>query len=130
MAWTYDAALATDKDRVRFLCGDTDGADPQAHDEEIAFALSSEGGLYGAAAAVCEHLAARYARQAAKSAGEFQIALNQKHQQFLSTARQLRSRAASHAVPTAGGLSVSAKQALDANPDRTAPSFWRGMHEN
>ena len=129
MAWNYDTSLTTDKDKVRFLSGDSDSADPQVSDEEVAFALSSEGNTHAAAAAVCEHLAARYARQAQKTAGDFQIALNQKHEQYLGTARQLRNRSASHAMPLAGGLSATVKERLEAHSDRVPPMFRRGMQE-
>ena len=49
MDWTYSEDPASNaKDKVRFLIGDTDPADPQLKDAEILFLISSESNELGA----------------------------------------------------------------------------------
>lgn len=62
MAATYEPnpAAATDRDRVRFLIGDTDTSDAQIEDEEIEWLLTEEENVYLAAARALSGLHARW----------------------------------------------------------------------
>jgi hypothetical protein len=124
MVWTYsqNPALSA-KDAVRFHSGDTDSADPLVSDEEIAFALGEESTAVLAAAAICEALAARFARQVDKSVGDLRLSLNQKAQAFAAKAEALRERAATAVEPYAGGLSQSEREASRADSDLIQPAF-------
>src|SRR5688572_26402547 len=65
MAWTYNTGLATGKDTIRLLIGDTISTIPLLSDEEIAAVLTSEEeGVYPAAAVLCRSLSARFGREA------------------------------------------------------------------
>lgn len=60
MTWTYDAVSASDRDRVRLLCTDTDSANPIFTDEEIAVFLDLEDdSLRRAAALAMETIASQ-----------------------------------------------------------------------
>lgn len=71
MAASYDSALPTNRDHVRFLIGDTDTSAPKLQDEEIDAVIEAETATGAAlkyyAAARC--LSVLYARWAGKGAG-------------------------------------------------------------
>lgn len=128
MAWTYNPALSTAKDRVRLLIGDTDQADGLLSDEEISFLLSSNGGdenLAGAEA--CEALAAKFARQVDTKNGALSVAASQRYRAYAQRASILRERTTMFAEVFAGGLSRSGKASLDDDADLVQPRFSRGM---
>jgi hypothetical protein len=108
---------------VRWLSGDTVADDPLVTDEEIAYALADEGAPTPAAALVCEALAARFARQVDKSVGDLRLSLSQKAQAFAAKAERLREHAAHGAIPFAGGLSESERDAARRDSDLVQPSF-------
>jgi hypothetical protein len=62
MAWTYSAALATARDRVRHAVGDIDSANQLRADETID-ALLALYGEPGATAALADGLASQYAQE-------------------------------------------------------------------
>jgi hypothetical protein len=64
MTWTYNPALTTDKDKVRFLVSDVDSAKPLLQDEEILGILEMEGAARRAAATCAESLAAHFGQLA------------------------------------------------------------------
>jgi len=135
--WTYTGdPTASSKDAVRVLCGDIDDTDPQVTDEEIAFWLAEEGNSYSAAAAVCEHLAARWAREASRSISvgggtSTSINLSDRARAYETKAAKLRLRAATSAgMVYAGGISIADKEDNEANTDRVQPSFRHGMFDN
>lgn len=129
MAWTYAADMTQGRDRVRLLTGDTDSGDPQLADEEIAAFLPLTGALaqvndWFAAAACCDTLAARYARQVDVSIGLTRTALSARLGAYRQKAADLRQRAllVGGATPYAGGISVADEQAAVTDPDRVAPA--------
>ena len=83
MATTYDATLATDKDWVRFLCGDRDVSSVQVgdrvisrarlQDEEIIALLDEEANRYFAAARACEVIYARTQGMLEKQVGDLKL---------------------------------------------------------
>ena len=119
-----------ESDKVRFYLGDTDSTDPLLQDEEILFALSEYGGPRLAAAACCDSLAAKNARLADLAEGQLRISYSQRYKQFLEMAAVLRSRAAVLAVPSAGGISISDKEAAEGDTDRVSPSFTVDILDN
>ena len=59
----YDETLPTDRDKVRFLIGDTDNDTLMLSDTEVEFALSENSdNLYAAGSSLCKSIAARFAR--------------------------------------------------------------------
>lgn len=93
MTWTYSGnPSSATKDKVRFLCGDTDPSNQQITDEEIAFLLSEwNGDAYVSAAFACEAIAGRYQSKAdmSRSVGDLSIST-----QFSASAKGFMDRAA------------------------------------
>lgn len=131
MTWTYNSDVTTDRDQVRLLIGDTIAADPQLDDGEIAFLLTSAGSVRGAAIGAARVLMAKYARLCDKWVGDLKILASQKQLHYKRLIDELTaSNVAAHGVPSAGGISVSQKQAYEADEDRVAPAIRRGMDDN
>lgn len=115
MSWTYSGEPNTsDKDKVRFLIGDTDPDYPLVQDEEIQFALDSESNIYAAAAKCCEAIAARFSREVDRKMGSISIQASQKVEAYRRLARQLREKAKIAQLPFSGTI-------------ETKPTFAKGM---
>lgn len=97
MTFSYDASqLATSTlYQVRSLIGDTKSANELVQDEEINFALSERGGIYGAAAQICRALAARFAREVDTVDRDLRTTYSQRSSAFLRMATDYEKRAAS-----------------------------------
>ena len=137
MTWTYNpTSLSTSAlFRVRFLCGDTDTTDQQVQDEEITFALAKENNVEDLAAAlVCEHLAAKFSREASKTIGSLSVSAGERAKAYAERASALRvGLQTGGAVPSTtfcGGLSISGKQTLDQDADAVQPNFTVGLDDN
>lgn len=128
MTWTYGAdPLNSTLDQVRLLIGDTDTSDQQLQDSEIQFEMTQASVPYYAAANCADRLAAKYARQVQRQFGRtgFRAFYNQKIGQYEQLAAALRRRAASGALPYAGGISRSDKATDETNTDAVQPFFSR-----
>lgn len=128
MSWTYDSALSTPKDKVRFLIQDINTARQLFQDEEIDWVVSTEADEYTAAAMLAETLVAKAGSVKFKKISEFSIQYDPMFYRGLSTT--LRARGAGHQVPYAGGLSVAEKAASRADRDLVQTSVARNMEEN
>ena len=129
MTWSYSGDPSnSNTDAVRFLIGDTDSADQQMSDEEIGWLVSEAGSTYAAAVLACDGLAAKYARQTDKSAGEMSVKSSQRVEHYTKLAKRLRQRAVTRAIPFAGGISKTSKEAYEEDDDRVKPAFERDMH--
>jgi hypothetical protein len=133
MTWTYESALATPKDQIRFYVADTDPVDPLVQDEEIAFVLTDQPDRYRAAAIVARQIAMQFARQATIDiATEVRISLSDRAKQYFEMAKDMEHQAN---VGAGGGLGVfvggidkSQKQAAESSADRVRPAFTRETH--
>jgi hypothetical protein len=95
MTFTYSGdPAASDKDEVRFLCGDTDSTRPLLSDQEIAFVIGKWAPLYGSntlnAAVCCEIIAAHYAREVSVSADGVSVGVSELQSKFEAAAVSLR----------------------------------------
>lgn len=97
MAWTYGEDPAGDPiDAVRFLAGDTQPTDQLVQDEEVEFALATNGdNVYFAAADVCEGLASRFARSVSLSVEGLSAQFSDRSRRFSERAVELRKMARS-----------------------------------
>jgi len=133
MAWSYepDKLNESPKDQVRFLVGDVSESEPLVQDEEIHFALKQEGNVYGAAALICESLAAMFSRKVDRQTGDVRSALSQRAKAYAERAKELRAKASagklSLAMPLAGGVFVVDKQRACWDSRTVKPAFSRGM---
>jgi len=137
---TYTAG-ATARDDVRLLISDTNpeaGIDERLEDEDVDRLLflrtgesdppSRRNAFMNAAADAADALAAKFARKL--DIGADKVNFPTRAEELRATARGLRARAASGAVPYAGGISVSDKAARAADSDRPPSAFSRGMLDN
>lgn len=135
MTYSYTVPGATEKDTLRFLIQDTDPFDAeewQVTDEEIQYSYDTWFPLYHSmyyvAAAICETIAARYAREASYSADGVSISLGPVGDQYRALAASLREQDKATkigATVDAGGINPN--EPLEPN---TKPfSFGKGIHD-
>jgi len=133
MTWTYNVTqLDTDETyQVRLLCGDTDTNDQLIQDEEIDWLITQHGGVYFAAAAACEAIAAEFSKDADQKTGKIATWLTKRVDKYLEMAARLRKVAArTGGRGYAGGISIDDKATQADDPDRVVPSFKVGMMSN
>ena len=133
MAFTY-VAPNSDRDKVRFLIGDTVSAEAHFQDEEITYLVTTWGNVFDAAIAAAEILAGRYAHRSnySRSVGDLSIS-----EQFGSSATEFRSLAVSLraqrdrlAPPTPVINSQSIKNTADKLVSTYNSDFYTGLHDN
>lgn len=93
MAFTYNAEITVDRDKVRLEIGDTQAARALFSDAELDYFLTDEGGILGASARACEVLAQRFARDYSFAADGFSNQKGNVSSAYADQARRLRSRA-------------------------------------
>lgn len=132
MAFTYTPDFTLPRDQLRFAIGDTDAADPQLQDAEVAHVLSLEGGnVRRASLRAVDGLIAKWARRVSFSSGDYSESDVRARVENLTQLRQnILDQGAVGAVPTAGGISRSEKAALEADPDRPWPYTRLGQHDH
>lgn len=131
MAFTYSAALTTNKDRVRFLLQDTTNTTARPNlldDDEITWVLTVEMNIYMAAALCADALASRFRGQSQKIVGNLSITYSSV--MWSDIAKKLRARGSMHMVPTAGGITITDRDAIWENTDLLRPSFFSRLHED
>jgi hypothetical protein len=133
MAFTY-VAPTSDRDKVRFLIGDTVSAEAHFQDEEITYLVTTWGNVYDAAITAAEILAGRYAHRSnySRSVGDLSIS-----EQYGSSAAEFRSLAASLrtqrdrlAPPTPVINPQSIKNTGDKLVSTYNSDFYTGLHDN
>ncbi len=131
MTWTYSSSLATDKDRVRFLIGDTDTNDQLIQDEEITWLLAEHPSVRSAAAEACEAIARKFARQVDVSVDDVRVSASQRAERYQNLAAALRAQDARTGkaipLPSAPGLSQATKGDREADEDLVQPFFRRNL---
>ncbi len=133
MSWSYSKdPSANNKDHVRFLIGDTDSESEQLSDAEVNHTLTESGSSVYPAAILCvDSLLAKYTRLVDKSIGDLKISFSQRVEHYKALRATLRNRLGIRAAaPYAGGISISDKNSVELDTDRTKPAFARGMHDN
>ena len=128
MTWTYAGdPSATDRDRIRFLVGDTVATDPQLTDEEIAAVLDEEGGVLPAAIALVEALLAKFARLTNQSHDGTSYSYSQRQGQYEALLAKLRRKQGQQLIgPVATGISRARKLQVEQDTDRIPPPATRG----
>lgn len=133
MTWTYTGdPSVSNRDKVRFLIGDTDTNDQLVNDEEIAWALSEGGSIYQAAHDLCTVIASKFARLAtSKSVGDLSLSYSDRAETYHRLAERMLHLADRRDVPTPW---ASPKNMVTAD-DRIelgeqGHEFHTGLHDN
>ena len=95
----------------------------------IGWFVDTEPSLYYAAAAVAESCAATFGGKGALKVGDLAVDY-QSGSFYRNLAKQLRTRGALGAVPIAGGITQSDKDAELADSNRIMSAFTIGMHDD
>lgn len=133
MTWTYVPAgnpEAVDRDKVRFLIGDTCTEEQLVLDEEIDYALSEYSELKLAAAVVLRALAAKCTREVSFRVGDVsKSGVENKAKGYLALAEQYDPNditvEALLGLPRFGGLTHSEKEDYAEDSDAVQPYFSR-----
>jgi hypothetical protein len=138
MAWDYDPSKFSDSTvgtyppatlgqlmQVRFLVQDTKYTRQLLQDDEIYWMITQEANVFMAAAACCDSLVASAGNIKSKKISEFFISYDIVF--YTKLAGMLRARGAGHQVPYAGGISISDKEAQQANSDWVSPTIGIGL---
>jgi hypothetical protein len=131
MTWTYlngDPATS-DRNKVRFLVGDTDEDDQLLQDEEIDWLLTTQSDPDQAAVLAAEAIAAKFAREADTTNEGLSISKSQRSKSYRDLVKVLASRVSTRAEISVGGLVISEKEALDDDTDAVQPAFTRGQDD-
>jgi hypothetical protein len=119
---------ASNLDLVRILINDTTG---KLSDESINYFLTSEASVWYAAAMCCDVIAGQSGPVSSMQVGDLSLTYGQSGQtDYKSLARQLRVRGSRGAVPFAGGLTLSDKDAEETDSQRVPPAFRIGIHDD
>ena len=131
MAFTYTSDPENSKrDAVRLLTGDTDSTDALLQDSEVDYFLSLYGAaVYPAAAAACDAISSKYARQADTTNGRLSVKASQRSEAYAKKAKELRRDTLLGAEVFAGGLTISGKNDLADDTDAVQPAFSVGMDD-
>lgn len=91
MTWSYSGNPASsDKDKVRFLIGDTDTTDQLLSNEEIDYTIAEAGSIYQAAHDSAYAVASTYARLAtSKSVGDLSLSFSDRAASFYQVADRM-----------------------------------------
>ena len=129
--WTGDPS-ASNLEAVRYLVGDVDSDAPLVDDNAILWEITQWPNLYSAAASVADSIAALLGRtQGMRADG---VTYGDAAKEYRERAASLRARGATAGNGSsgataggvyAGGISISDKQAREADTDRVPPSFTR-----
>lgn len=132
MTWTYNTALTATKDQVRFTIGDTDTNAQLVQDEEIAWAITQEATMWGAAARCCESISRNFLRKADVRIGRGGTTLTYTTaaKQYADMAKELRARANAMHSPWSGGLTQAEKDNLAGDASLVQPLFTKTMFQN
>jgi hypothetical protein len=128
MSATYNKALTSSLDKVRFLIHDTDTTSAQLDDDEINAIITLYGSYKSAAVACCESLAAKYAGEAeSKRIGNLSISFSSASKKYATLADILRRQVHRFVVPYLGGQSKSDKEINLEDDDNVQPFAKRDI---
>jgi len=132
MAFTWGGDPANSNlEAIRFLIDDTASANAKFQDAEVNYAYSEEGSVYGAAAMLCEQLAAKYSLAGTnRSLGPLRVDLSEIAANYEKKAALYRKRAAVYASPYGGGISKTDEELYEDDSDIKQPIFEKDMHKN
>jgi len=134
MSFSFNENLPTNKDKVRFYIGDIESNQKQVDDETIEAILDLVGdNVYSAAATICEHLSAKFAKIKHRRGGVTAINFASTASDYAKLARKFRMKATLESGGTGfimPSISEAAKKANRDDTDLTQASFSRNIHDH
>jgi hypothetical protein len=138
MSWSYNPALPTTRDRVRFYIDDREPTAPLFSNEEIDAMLTIGIRPLAAAASLADALAVRYGRLVSQSIDGASFSYGERAKFYLELANRLRAQdmlgivdgAAALGTVFISGVSRGDMASVDADTDRTPSSFTIGQHDD
>jgi hypothetical protein len=130
VTWTYDQTLASDLAKVRFEIQDTETSDQLFSDEEIGAVLTAQGSVRAATLYLARRLMMRFARLVDTTVGRVSESASQRYAAYKEIVANIEAEQASLCLPSFGGTTVSANEALDANTDLVQPETKIGGTDN
>jgi len=127
--WTGDPANSN-LEAIRWHIDDTASSNAKFQDAEINYAYAEEHSVLGAAALLCEQLAAKYSGEANRSLGPMSISLSALSSQYAQKAIDLRKRSTAFAAPYAGNISKTDEENWEDDSDNKQATFEKDMHTN
>jgi hypothetical protein len=128
MAFTYIDPSSGNRDKVRFLIGDTDSTDFHMHDEEIAYLLTIWGDVFSAAIAGAELIAGSFAHKTNYSRSIGDLSISESYQasadEFFKLADRLRRQKDDLYPPS---IVINA-QAIMSTADKTVTQYKTDFH--
>lgn len=124
--WSYDNTLPTDKDKARFILGDTDTLNQLLYDEEINAALTMKSTLRVACIFLAESLSARFMKFTQSRGGETTADRTAVSNKYEALAKRLR-RVGQKGFAV---LTQSDKTNYESNTDLLQTNIKRGSMDN
>jgi hypothetical protein len=128
VAFTYVDPSQSNRDKVRFLIGDTDSTDYHMTDEEIAYLLTTWTDVYSAAIAGAEIIASQFAHKTnySRSIGDLSISESYQAsaQEFFKLADRLRNQKNDLYPPS---IKINS-QAIMATADKSTTTYTTDFH--
>lgn len=130
MGTNYDLPIVKDRDKVRFLIGDTNMDRPFLEDDEIAHSLSlGSDNILRSSAYACDAIAAKLIRDNSISVQGITISRSLSADGFKNLAREYRKRASTKS--SLFTMKVKAdKTAYENDAGLIKPDFRKEMHDN
>jgi hypothetical protein len=129
MAFTYDDSLPTDKDKVRFLVGDTNEATAALSNKEVEYCVTLGGSnLLRACAWACDSIANKLARNATTRVRGQETEIQNAYAAYRKLAQDFRDKAKG----SSSFFALLTKTDLEIwreDSDLIPPTFYMGMHD-
>ena len=130
MSFSYDLSdLDTEFNRLRLEIGDTDSDEYFLDDEEIEVIQSEKTSFYRRAAACCELVCAKVAREVKSKIGHFSEDSNEIYVRYKALADRYHAYASMN-YPWSSAISVSEKETYEDDTSLVQPKIKLGIHNN
>jgi hypothetical protein len=117
-------------DEVHFLLGDTDTSSQLLTDTECQYLIDNFGEGLLAAAAGARTLQAKFAKRASVSVGDVSEQAGDLANHYADLAAGLEAKIAAQALPTMGGVDVSAVKEANEDDSQIQPAFKRDQFDS
>jgi len=129
MTWTYVNSGNSTRDKVRFLCGDTNILNQLIQDEDIDAILLDYSNPFMAAAEACDAIAAKLSFDTDTSNSGLSVAGSKRAIAFKTLSKDLRKKAGRSISIFSGGRTKSEAEDSRADDSIKQPAFETGMHD-